>query len=78
MYDECRSNHYNRETLDVRFKGKNIGQVLNMTVAEGREFFDAIPSIANKLQTLSLSRAYSTANSDHHHLPGHQLVHPEL
>jgi len=50
--DICKSKRYNRETLDVQYKGKNIHQVLQMTVEDARVFFDAVPSIANKLQTL--------------------------
>ncbi|MEP4891218.1 MAG: excinuclease ABC subunit UvrA [Aliiglaciecola sp.] len=50
--DVCKSKRYNRETLEVTYKGKDINQVLNMTVEEAREFFDAIPSISRKLQTL--------------------------
>ncbi|MGC8120942.1 excinuclease ABC subunit UvrA [Marinobacter sp. VGCF2001] len=50
--DICKAKRYNRETLEVRYKGKNIHEVLEMTVEEGREFFDAIPFIARKLQTL--------------------------
>ncbi|MCK9470048.1 MAG: excinuclease ABC subunit UvrA, partial [Porticoccaceae bacterium] len=50
--DVCKGQRYNRETLEVRYKGKNIHQVLEMTVEDARQFFDAIPSIANKLQTL--------------------------
>ena len=50
--DVCKGLRYNRETLEVRYKGKNINEVLNMTVEEAREFFDAVPAIANKLQTL--------------------------
>ena len=50
--DICQGKRYNRETLDILFKGKNIHQVLDMTVEEAREFFDAIPVIARKLQTL--------------------------
>ncbi len=50
--DICKGKRYNRETLDVKYKGKNIHEVLEMTVEDAREFFDAIPSIANKLQTL--------------------------
>ncbi len=50
--DLCQGKRYNRETLEVKFKGKDIHQVLDMTVEEAREFFDAIPVIANKLQTL--------------------------
>ena len=50
--DVCKGKRYNRETLDVHFKGKNIHQVLDMTIEDAREFFDAIPAIARKLQTL--------------------------
>jgi excinuclease ABC subunit A len=50
--DVCIGKRYNRETLDIHFKGKNIHQVLNMTIEDAREFFDAIPAIAKKLQTL--------------------------
>ena len=50
--DVCNGKRYNRETLDVRYKRKNIHEVLSMTVEEGREFFDAIPVLARKLQTL--------------------------
>ena len=50
--DVCKSKRYNRETLEVRYKGKNIHEVLDMTVEEGREFFDAVPMLARKLQTL--------------------------
>ena len=50
--DVCKSRRYNRETLEVRYKGKNISEVLEMTVEEGREFFDAVPFLARKLQTL--------------------------
>ena len=48
----CKGQRYNRETLEVRYKGKNIYEVLEMTVAEAREFFDSIPKIARRLQTL--------------------------
>jgi excinuclease ABC subunit A len=50
--DICKGKRYNRETLDVHFKGKNIHEVLDMTVEDARQFFDAVPAIANKLQTL--------------------------
>ena len=50
--DVCNGKRYNRETLDVHFKGKNIHQVLEMTIEDARDFFDAIPAIARKLQTL--------------------------
>ena len=48
----CKGKRYNRETLEVKYKGKSIADVLDMTVAEALEFFEAIPSIKNKLQTL--------------------------
>ena len=50
--DHCKGKRYNRETLEIRYKGKTIHQVLDMTVEEAREFFDTIPAIARKLQTL--------------------------
>jgi len=48
----CHGKRFNSDTLDVRFKGKNIADVLNMTVEEASEFFAYIPSIAHKLQTM--------------------------
>ena len=48
----CHGKRYNRETLEVRYKGKNISEVLEMTVEEALEFFSALPRIAEKLQTL--------------------------
>jgi excinuclease ABC subunit A len=53
MCDSCRGKRYNRETLEVRFKGKNISDVLEMTVAEALSFFDAIPKLKRKLETLN-------------------------
>ena len=50
--DECHGRRYNREALEVKFKGKTISDVLNMTVDEAVEFFDALPLIASKLKTL--------------------------
>ncbi len=50
--DVCNGKRYNRETLDIKYKGKNIHECLELTVEDAREFFDAIPSIAKKLQTL--------------------------
>ena len=50
--DVCKSKRYNRETLDIVYKGKNIHEVLEMTIEDAREFFDAVPFIARKLQTL--------------------------
>ena len=49
----CKGRRYNRETLDVRHKGKSIADVLDMTVAEAQDFFQHIPAIARKLQTLA-------------------------
>ncbi len=51
--DVCRGRRYNRETLEVYYKGKNIADVLDMTVDEALEFFQAVPRIKEKLQTLS-------------------------
>ncbi|MCR5118664.1 MAG: excinuclease ABC subunit UvrA [Lachnospiraceae bacterium] len=48
----CGGKRYNRETLDIRYKGKNISDVLNMTVEEAMDFFKAVPSIRNKIETL--------------------------
>lgn len=48
----CKGKRYNRETLDIKYKGKNIAEVLDMTVAQAIEFFDAIPIIKHKLVTL--------------------------
>ncbi|CAN6484405.1 unnamed protein product [Victoria cruziana] len=50
--DICQGKRYNRETLDVQYKGKNIHEVLNLTVEDALQFFSAVPSIARKLQTL--------------------------
>ncbi|HYQ57311.1 MAG TPA: excinuclease ABC subunit UvrA [Draconibacterium sp.] len=50
--DKCNGKRYNRETLEVRYKGKSISDVLNMTINQGVEFFEHIPSIASKLKTL--------------------------
>ncbi len=50
--DVCRGKRYNRETLEVKYKGKNINEVLDMTIEDAREFFDPVPVIARKLQTL--------------------------
>jgi len=48
----CKGKRYNRETLEVRYKGKNIAEVLDMTVEEALSFFENLPRIANKIQTL--------------------------
>ena len=50
--DVCHGTRYNRETLDVKFKGKNIAEVLDMRVSEAIEFFDSVPKIKTKLQTM--------------------------
>ncbi len=50
--EECKGKRYNRETLDVKYKGKSISDVLDMSIEEACEFFKAIPSIRNKLETL--------------------------
>jgi excinuclease ABC subunit A len=52
--DLCRGKRYNRETLEVQFRGKNIADVLAMTVDEALEFFDSVPKIRERLRTLSL------------------------
>ena len=50
--DVCKSKRYNRETLEILYKGKNIHEILDMTVEDARQFFDAIPALARKCQTL--------------------------
>ncbi|WP_207061694.1 excinuclease ABC subunit UvrA [Motiliproteus sp. SC1-56] len=50
--DVCKGKRYNRETLEVKYKGKSIHEVLEMTVEEAREFFDPVPMLARRLQTL--------------------------
>ena len=51
--EECKGNRYNRETLEIKFRGKSIADVLDMTVEEALEFFQNIPRIRNKLETLN-------------------------
>ncbi len=51
--ETCQGQRYNKETLQVRYKGKSIGAVLNMTISDGVEFFENIPKIFNKLKTLN-------------------------
>ncbi|MGR5079017.1 excinuclease ABC subunit UvrA [Photobacterium swingsii] len=50
--DMCKGKRYNRETLEVKYKGKTIDEVLDLTVEDARQFFDPVPAIARKLQTL--------------------------
>jgi excinuclease ABC subunit A len=50
--DICKGKRYNRETLEIKYKGQNIFEVLEQTVEDAREFFDAVPPVARKLQTL--------------------------
>ncbi|MBS0855550.1 MULTISPECIES: excinuclease ABC subunit UvrA [unclassified Tatumella] len=50
--DQCKGKRYNRETLEVKYKGKNIHEVLEMTIEEARDFFEAVPALSRKLQTL--------------------------
>jgi excinuclease ABC subunit A len=50
--DKCNGKRYNRETLEIRFKGKSISDVLDMTINQGVEFFESIPSIVHRLRTL--------------------------
>ena len=50
--DVCKGKRYNRETLEIRYKGKNIHETLDMTIEESRDFFDAVPMLSRKLQTL--------------------------
>lgn len=51
--EECKGKRYNRETLEIKFRGKSIADVLDMTVEEGLEFFENIPRLRNKLETLN-------------------------
>ncbi len=50
--DQCKGKRYNRETLEIKYKGKSIHETLDMTIEEARDFFDAVPALARKLQTL--------------------------
>ena len=50
--DECNGKRYNKETLDIRYKGKNIAEVLDMTIEEAGLFFEPIPAISAKLRTI--------------------------
>ncbi len=50
--DQCKGARYNRETLEIKFKGKSIADILDLTVEEGAEFFKAVPSVRDKMETL--------------------------
>lgn len=50
--DQCKGRRYNRETLEIKYKGKSIADVLDMTVREGKLFFEAVPNLRDKLETL--------------------------
>jgi len=52
LCEDCQGHRYNRETLEVRYKGKSISEVLDMTISQGVEFFESIPSIIQKIKTL--------------------------
>jgi excinuclease ABC subunit A len=49
----CKGKRYNRETLEIHYKGRNVAEILEMTVEEALKFFEAVPSIRNKLETLN-------------------------
>ena len=53
LCEDCQGKRYNRETLEVRYKGHSINDVLNMTIEQSTEFFESIPSIVHKLKTLN-------------------------
>ena len=66
--DVCKGKRYNRETLEVRYKGKNIHEVLEMTVEDALAFFSAVPAIARKLQTLmDVGLSYITPGPERDH-----------
>ena len=52
LCETCQGKRYNRETLEVRYKGKSINDVLNLTISEALTFFENIPSITQKIKTL--------------------------
>ena len=60
--DVCKGSRYNRETLEIKYKNKNIADVLNMTVDEGCDFFENIPAVRIKLLTLKKSRSWLYKN----------------
>src|SRR3546814_5750191 len=51
--DVCHGLRYNQETLDIRYRGRNISEVLDLTVAQALDYFEAVPTIARKLHTLA-------------------------
>ena len=66
--DVCQGKRYNRETLEVRYKGKNIHEVLDMTIEEAHEFFDAVPMLKRKLDTLvDVGLSYVAPRPKRHH-----------
>jgi excinuclease ABC subunit A len=70
----CKGKRYNRETLEVKYKGKNIADVLDMTVEEAREFFENIPKIHRKLKTLEdVGLGISAWANLQQHFPGVKL-----
>ncbi len=67
--DQCKGKRYNRETLEIKYKGKTIHEVLDMTIEEAREFFDAVPALARKLQTLmDVHRTFTWGSPQPHFL----------
>ncbi|WP_375705547.1 hypothetical protein, partial [Bartonella sp. AA86SXKL] len=50
--DICQGKRYNRETLEIKFKGKSIADILDMTIEKAEDFFQAVPNIHNKMKTL--------------------------
>ena len=56
--DVCHGKRYNRETLDIRYKGKNINEVLDMTIEEAHEFFSAVPMLARKETLVDVGLSY--------------------
>jgi excinuclease ABC subunit A len=65
--DVCKGKRYNRETLDIRYKGRNINEVLDMTVEDAVDFFTAVPVISRKLQTLlDVGLSYNQPRPERH------------
>ena len=61
--DVCHGQRYNRETLEIRYKGKNIHEVLSMTVEQAFAFFEPVPTVARKLANAARRRAWATSRS---------------